>query len=292
MKERDTKIDGKIFLRKFISGINEDEMIGLAAQSAYHFIVAIVPFLIVFINIALFFAANNLNAIQRMLFDFLPEETVAQISPIVDNIIANRAKGGLSVVLGLLVALWSSSNAINALIKALNKAFNVNHNQSFLTTKGKSIIFTLLIVMIMLLVIFFLIFGDLILDTILGFIHWEMPSNLRLIFQWLKYIIPIGGMILGFTLFYKKAPHFDETHHITWKSAFTGGCMTSIGWVLISVIYSYYTTSFSNMPLQYGPLFGIFAMFVWLYLTSMIIIASAEFISVYDQMKKGIFVSN
>lgn len=281
----------KLFVKKMLGAIREDEVAALSAQTAYYFIVSIVPFLIVFLNIGLFFAQRNFDVVSDLL-GYLPKDTAAQVKPIVDNIIQSRAKGSLSVIIGLLVALWSSSNATNAVIQAMNKAFNVELTENFVRSKVKSIVFTVLLILIMFLVLFFMIFGDVVIYNIANFIHLPIADHVKRIISFVKYILPILGMIGGFFVFYKKAPNFNESNNISWKSALLGSLIATLGWLLISIAFNFYVTRFSNMPLTYGPLFGIFTLFIWLNLSAMIIILSAEFISIYDQMKKGIFISN
>ena len=98
-------------------------------------------------------------------------------------------------------------------------------------------------------------------------------------------------MIFGFTLLYKFAPDFGSTRSIKWKSAMLGGTIATIGWLLITVLYSFYVSNISNMSLTYGPLVGVFALFVWINLSSQIILISAEITANYDQVKRGVIYS-
>lgn len=267
-----------------MQSIKDDQIPLLSAQTTYHFIMSLVPFLIVLLNIVLMIAATKVN----LIFDsmkVLPKETRDILMTLINNIINNRSTSVLSV--SLLVALWTSSNALKSLIKAMNKAFDVRMTNGFLKTQLKSILFTIVLLILLLLTLVFIAFGGIILDLI----EYYTGISIPIIARFFRYIIPISAMVGGFTLLYKFAPDFGPTRSIKWKSAFLGGVIATIGWSLITVIYSFYVSNISNMSITYGPLVGVFALFIWINLSSMIILVAAEITANYDQVKRGVIYS-
>jgi len=107
--------------------INDDNCLGLAAQLAYYFILALFPALIVVVAIASFFPRSTLQQVIATLAPFTPPEALSLIRTQLDSILANE-QGGLLTV-GVLGALWSSSAALTAIIDTLNRAYDVDETR-------------------------------------------------------------------------------------------------------------------------------------------------------------------
>ena len=273
-----------LFFKKLLQSIKDDQIPLLSAQTTYYFIMSLVPFLIVLLNIVLMVAASKIDLIFKSM-EVIPQETRNILMTLVNTIISNRSSSVLSI--SLLVALWSSSKALKSLITAMNKAFDVSSANGFIKSQLKSILFTIVLVLLLTITLVFIAFGGVILDLIEQYLDFNIP----LIAKFFRYFIPIVVMVFGFTLFYKYAPDFDSTRSIKWKSAMLGGTIATIGWLLITLLYSFYVSNISNMSLTYGPLVGVFALFVWINLSSQIILISAEITANYDQVKKGVIYS-
>ncbi len=282
--KKGTKEKKNLFIKKLIQSIQDDNISLLSAQTTYYFIMSLVPFLIVLLNIVLMVAASKIDFIFKSM-EVFPPETRNILMTLVDTIISNRSSSVLSI--SLLVALWSSSKALKSLITAMNKAFNVRCANGFIKSQLKSILFTIVLVLLLTITLVFIAFGGVILDLIEQYLDFNIP----IIAKFFRYLIPIVVMVFGFTLFYKYAPDFDSTRSIKWKSALMGGVIATVGWSLITVLYSFYVSNISNMSLTYGPLVGVFALFVWINLSSQIILISAEITANFDQVKKGVIYS-
>jgi membrane protein len=55
-----------------------------------------------------------------------------------------------------------------------------------------------------------------------------------------------------------------------------GAVIASLGWVIVSIAFSYYIDNFGNYSKVYGSLGGIIALLMWLYVSSIIILMGAE----------------
>ncbi|MDY6064935.1 MAG: YihY/virulence factor BrkB family protein [Finegoldia sp.] len=291
LKESD-KFDRKnskwVFLKKLITSIREDEIMPLAASVAYYLISSIVPFMIVFITLALKIASNNLDMIMKIA-DIVPDQAISVLIPLVDNIIETSSTSLVSI--SILTALMSCSAGARNLIRAMDIAFKIpKQEQSFLKSffkrTFKSVSMTLLLILMVFVTLTFLTFGGSIEDLLVRTFGESIGKILSIV----RYFIPIISMVIGFSIMFKYGPNFHTTS-IRWSSAIIGGLLTAIGWTIISAGYSFYVTNISNMSMTYGPLVGIFVLFVWLYISATIVIVVSEIISTYDQFKKGIFYS-
>lgn len=267
------------FIKEVIDKIKKSKIKYLSAETTYHFIIALVPFLIVMINLVSFFAKENLERLISFL-EILPKETSAILENIINMVISQSSGALLSV--GLIIAIWSSSKGMESLIRALNKAFGLKEEDNFVKKKLKAIFYTILIVLLIISVMITMVFGDFVLEIIDRIFKLSILENIPLIYSILKYIIPIAGMIVVFSVLFKFAPNFKE-RSISIRTAIISGSIATIGWIIITLLYSFYVTNISNMSNTYGGLVGIFTLLIWLNLSSKIIIVSAEFASVYEK---------
>ena len=101
-----------------------DDCLGLAAQLAYYFFLALFPALLFLVALVSFIpVAGLLEAITTNLARVAP---AAVLSIVQDQIlkIAQEKNGGL-LTLGLLGTIWSSSAGLGAIINTLNRTYHV-----------------------------------------------------------------------------------------------------------------------------------------------------------------------
>ena len=83
-------------------------------------------------------------------------------------------------------------------------------------------------------------------------------------------------MIIVFAAIYRYTP----SKRTAWNEAIPGAVFTTLGWLGVSMIFSFYVNNFSNYSKVYGSLATIFILMTWLYLSSIIIIIGGEINSV------------
>ena len=87
----------------------------------------------------------------------MPDEVYRLIESTLDEILTSRNSSLLSV--GVLGTIWSASKGINALIRALNKAYDTETRASLLD-RGLSLVFTLVFVVVIAVVLLLPVLGN------------------------------------------------------------------------------------------------------------------------------------
>jgi membrane protein len=110
--------------------IQGDEYFGRAVQLAYYFLFALFPFFL-FLTMLLGYLPipNLLDHIMEVLAPLLPGDALRLVQDNVRQLVTGRRGGLLSF--GILVALWTSSNALTAIIDGLNRAYDVEEGRPF-----------------------------------------------------------------------------------------------------------------------------------------------------------------
>ena len=97
-----------------------------------------------------------------------------------------------------------------------------------------------------------------------------------MIWNLLRYVIVVAMMVIIFAVMYKYTP----CKKIGWKEAFPGAVVSTIGWIIVSIGFSFYINNFSNYSKLYGGLGAVIILMTWLYITSIIFIIGGEINSV------------
>ncbi len=261
----------KLFLTSLIRRIKEDNVTAMGAQLSYYLILSIFPFLIFFLNL-LSYTPIARNDVLHSLIVLLPSDTQRFISELLAETISKSSDTLLS--LGAITGIWAASKGSMSLIKSLNKAYDVDEKRSYLELRAIAILFTLALLVLLLIVLSTLVFGE-ILGTRL-FDYLGMTQNFMQIWQYLRIMISLGSMILIFSLLYKFSPSLRNSSKIGFKHTLPGAVFTSVGWIFISGLFSYYVNNFANYGKTYGSLGGIIVLLIWLYISSIIIITGGE----------------
>ncbi len=272
-KKENIKFNMKAFLKNLFSHVKKDNITMLSSQTTFNLIIALVPFLVIAINILLFFASGKIPEIRNYISKF-PREVASIGNSILNFIMSQRNTGILS--LGIVIAIWTSSRGVKAMIKSLNLAFDRENSSSFLFTQIKSIIFTLVILLILLILLFGLVFGDVIIGYIIEFFHIEIEIIYKIIIHFSRIVIPLVLMVISFTSMYMFGPTFSKNNLPPILPCFIGGIIATISSITITLGYAYYINNFSNMSSIYGPLVGIMILFLWLNYIILSIIFSGE----------------
>ncbi|PWX30982.1 YihY/virulence factor BrkB family protein [Clostridium perfringens] len=256
-----------IFLVMFIKKIGDDDIFALGAQLAYYMVLSFIPFLM-FLMTLVGFSHLNSDAVLNLLSNVMPTEAFNLIQSTVIEIVDREQTGLLWISIAL--AIWVSSSGFKAVIKGLNKAYGVKETRSYIKLKLISMIYTILLALIVIATLFLFVFGDVIGDFFMKVL--EHPEFIYYIWNILRYVVVILIMILFFMFLYNATPCV----RLGWLEVIPGAVITTLGWISISYIFSYYVNNFSNYSRLYGSLGAVFMFMTWMFITSMILILGGE----------------
>lgn len=285
LKEKHEDKKWYIFLEQLFLRYQDDGVSEIGAQLTYYIILSIFPFIIFFLSILQFTPLADANILQRLLSP-LPGDSKALFYDLINNIIQAGSVGLLSF--GAIGSIWASSNGVMAIIKAINRALDLEESRPYIKLKGLSIIFTIGLFIILISAFTVLIFGEFIFDALIVSNAWIVVA----IWKILKILIPLIFMVLSITLFYKFSPSIKKGINIKFKDSLPGALFASILWVILSIGFSFYVNNFGNYSKTYGSLGGVIVFLIWLYMSSIVIVLGAEvnatLLSMKDKKNKRI----
>jgi membrane protein len=261
----------------FIVKVNNDDVFALASQLAYNLILSFFPFLIFIMNLISFSPLDSLNIISA-LDTLLPANVLTLVATTLDEIIGTHNVGLLGV--SIVLTIWSASSGFRGVVKGLNKAYNIRERRSFVKMLMVSMFFTLALSMVIVLALAALVFGNVIEEYLMRILPFESVVNV--LWDLIRYIVVIVIMIFVFALLYRYTP----AKKIPWREVIPGSIFSSLGWIGVSLIFSFYVDNFANYSKLYGSLGAVFALMIWLYITSFILIIGAEINSILALRRK------
>lgn len=259
------------FIIYFIVKVKKDDVFALAAQLAYYLILSFFPFLMFLMTLIGYSNLDSMEVIDG-LRTLLPSNVFELTSATIVEVVENQYAGLLGV--SIVLAVWAASSAFRAVIKGINKAYNVRENRSFIKIAITAMISTIALAFIIIITLAMLVFGNLIGDLLKVYLPFDILINK--LWDMLRYAVVVIAMIFIFATMYRYAP----ATRISWRSVFPGAVVTTVGWIVASIGFSFYVNNFNNYSRLYGGLGAVFVLMTWLYITSVIFILGGEINSV------------
>jgi len=147
---------GLRFLKKLYGRLEAHNISGLSAQLSYFFFLSLFPLLMAVFSLLPFLPVSE-EDILYFLEDFAPEETMTVLESAVERILADH--NGKILSISILITLWSASNGMNAIIRAMNLAYEVKENRPFFITRGISVLLTAAMIFVILVALALPVFG-------------------------------------------------------------------------------------------------------------------------------------
>jgi len=269
-----------IFLQQLIYRYKDDGVSAIGAQLAYYLTLSVFPFIIFFLSMLQFTPLADADILQKLLTP-LPVDARDIFYDLIRGIINDGSISLLSV--GAIGSIWSSSNGIMSLMKAVNRALDLEEDRPYLKLKGLSIIFTIGLFITLIVAFTILVFGEVIFKALVKTYTWPVFA----IWNILKLLIPLVFMIFVFTALYKWSPSIKKGIKIRVLESLPGAVFASIGWILLSAVFSFYVSNFGSYSKTYGSLGGVIVFLIWLYLSSIVIVLGAEVNATLLSMKQG-----
>lgn len=270
-----TKTSWFDFCVYFIVKVKKDDIFAQGAQLAYYLVLAFFPFLVFLITLIGF---SNLNANEVLvgLQTIMPESVFDLTESIIKEVVNSQNTGLLGA--SIVVMTWTASSGFRAVIKGVNRAYEIKENRSFIKRVIIAIVSTVALAFMIILSLGMLVFGNVIGKFILEELNYEIVSVL---WNVARYIFIVVVMVLIFVLIYRYAP----AQRVRWSSVIPGAIFTTIGWIIVSLGFAYYIDNFANYSKLYGSLGAMFALMTWLYITSIIFTLGVEINSVLVKQK-------
>ena len=248
----------------------------LPGHLSFFLLLSSIPIILIFGIIAKAFSLSY-DSIAEFITLSLPASTSKLIIPL----FSGKALD-FSVVILIISALYLASRATKAIIMAANNIYG--GARKAIQEIIKSLIITVLLIMLFIFIIIILILGEKILGitTQIKSISF-ITNNIVNIINFLRW--PISLFVIFFTikLIYTLTPN----KKISSKSVNKGSLFTTISWIIVTYIYSFYVTHYASYNDYYGSASNLVILMLWIYLISQIFVIGMVINSIEDKRIKN-----
>ena len=250
--------------------LTKDHVSIVSAGIAFYFFLAIFPAIAAALSIyGLLMEPAQVEQQMSQIANVLPEQAHQMISNILKQQSEKSGSSlGWSLVLGILISLWSANKGIKSVFEGVNITYNEIEERGFFKINAITLLFTIGGIIIGFIAITMVVAFPALIDKI------GLPSTLETIIQLLRW--PILAVIVMFALaaVYKVAPH-REIPAFKWIS--WGAIIATVFWLAGSLLFTLYVKNFGSFDATYGSFAAVIILMLWFFLTAFIILLGAEF---------------
>lgn len=256
-------------IERTIRRVLDDNILDLAAQVSFYFVLSLVPFLIVLAAIVGWLPSTTLwQSFAQWITDYFPNRSrQAVFETILD--LTRGYTGFLSF--GLLAAIWSASSGFMGLMEALSVACCGKDGRSYWKKRAIATVATLVATLFCLLGFALWTVGHWATRTILT--EYKYVGTVH--FRWsviLWWVGTIALMLIGLALI----NHFLPDGKRTWRWLTTGNIFTVSAILVITVGFNLFLRYSPTVPQVYTVLAGFVILMTWIYAANVMILIGTE----------------
>lgn len=227
-----------------------------AAQSAYFFILSLIPIILLLLTIVQYTPVTKADVMIAMVRVF-PEKNMQDFIIGIVNQVYNQSRTVIPVT--AVVALWSAGKGVMAISYGLNITYKIRETRNYVFMRIRASMYTILFIIAIVLGLVLSVFGN----SISIFINARFPF----LKDTTEYILEMRTLVtfiilFGFSLMIYR---FLPNHKAKYSEQVPGAIFTAVAWEVISFIFSMYLTIFRGFSGLYGSMTAIILVMLWLY---------------------------
>ncbi|QCE34106.1 YihY/virulence factor BrkB family protein [Acetobacteraceae bacterium] len=249
-----------------------------AAGCAFFATLSLFPALSALIPLyGLAFDPETIGSQLEVLQEMLPPEAYELILHCV-NLLASKSSASmtLSLIIALILAMWSASAGSKAILSATNIAYGFKENRSIIAFQSLGFLVTLLGIIGTILTISLMIALPAVVDNLPQYLDkpdYMPPDVLDMVknftptlAHWVAPVCLITFVFLVLTFLYRFAPCWITQPSFRW--ILPGAFMATIVWIAATFLFSSYLAHFDNFNSVYGPFGTVATIMMWFFVST------------------------
>lgn len=255
-------------LKRTAKGFSDHDLSTYAAALAYRALFSVFPFILFlmallgFLHLPAFF-----DWLREQSALVLPPVALEQVDPVIDQL--QDSQGGL-MSFGILLALWTASIGVRALMNAMNKVYEVEESRPAWKLFILSVVYTIGLAIMMLLAAGFMTLGPQIMSWIAAQVGME--QLLVVVWAWIRWPLAIFLLMLAVALIYYATPDVEQD----FRFITPGSVVAVIAWLAASIGFGIYVQNFANYNATYGSIGAIIVLLLYFYLSAAVLLLGAQ----------------
>lgn len=255
--------------RTFRSMSDKDTSLRCAGVAFFGFLSIFPAIAIVVLMVGILGDHAVLRGELERLSTFVPQMSISLILSQLDSVMSQPRSGlGIGLAMSIVVALWSGSRGVDALIHAASVAYHEKTERKFVRSVLLSFVVTVLGTVFMIIALGLIAAIPIItrLSPIPG-----TSEQLALLLRWpalLALSVTAFALLYRFTVKRRAA-------RLRW--IWPGATLASVLWLIASLLFSLYVEYFGEFEATFGSIAATVVLLFWLYISALIFVLGATF---------------
>jgi membrane protein len=258
--------------RKVLREFSDDQCTDQAAALTYYGVLALFPAILALVSILGLFSdpQQAVGTVVDTIRPMVSPDTLETVEPVLTQLASSQA-AGLTLVVGLLGALWSASGYVGAFGRAMNRIYEIEEGRPFWKLRPLQLIITLVAITLAALVLAMLVVSGPLAESIGN----QLGLGSAAVTAWdiAKWPVLFVFVMITVAVLYYATPNVKQPK-FRWISI--GAGVAIVVWVLLSVAFAFYVSNFGSYNKTYGSLAGVVVTLLWLWLTNIALLLGAE----------------
>jgi membrane protein len=268
-------------MKRTVKEIADDNCLGLAAQLAFYFLMALFPALLFLVALIGYLPVENvLSQLLAGLGTVAPQELVRLLRGQLEQI--SEGSQASLLTLGIIGAIWSSSAAMVAIIDALNRAYDVAEWRPWWKRRLLAVLLTVALALFIIVALTLVLVGP---SMAFRLAAWfDLGSAIALLWTVIRWPVILFCVVFGVDLVY----HFAPNRRGRWAWITPGSLLATALWIVSSLAFRVYVTNFGDYTATYGAIGGAIVTMLWFYVSSIAILIGAELNGVIEDSWRSV----
>ena len=272
------RFSGLAAWRALVELVNSNDLTH-AAAIAYYALLSLFPFLLLVISMLGSITANEADrlAVLTFVFRYFPTQ-LDFVSTQLDAFRQTRVQVGVA---GSVALIWASLGVFGAITSAVNEAWGVEKQRSFL--KHRMVSFLMLVaaggvmIVALLLVSFIEVVQARWFGGMVARFQWMVAAQ-TLTFRYSATILLVLAVGLVF--------YFIPNAKTRFRDVWVGAILTGVLWRVAFGGFAWYIGSNSRMTMIHGSIAAVVVFLLWIYVSSVILMYGVEFTASYARLRR------
>lgn len=253
-----------------------------AAQSAYFFVLSMIPIIILLLT-AVQYTPLTKDIVMEAVLQVFPKSVAGFMRSIV-----NQAYGQSTGIIPItaIVAIWSAGKGVMAITNGLNLIYANTESRNYLAVRLRASLYTLVFIAAIVISLLLSVFGNSISVMLKEYV--PVLEHVADIILQLRTFPTLIVLTIFWDIVYKFLPDRTEWGKTTLKKQLPGAIFTACGWMVISFVFSIYMDIFTGFSVMYGSLTMLILILLWLYMCMYVILLGGEVNALLERYQRKI----
>jgi len=253
----------KKHIKWFTDRAARDRLDSASAHGAFFLIISFLPFIALVLTLMQRIHFSDGMTMIEAALGFFPDS----VASFIQGLFPSPLESGGVLPVAVIMAIWSSSMGMVAVIKGLDHIYEVEETRGYIRLRVVAVVYVVLFAIVVLVTAALLVFGS----TIYNYLLKHSPPFFATLLMNFKSLAGFILLFIFFTLMYSFLPR----RRIKFLHNLAGAAFGAAGWVLFSYFFSLFVENFGNYSV-YGGLATLVILMYWLFFCMYIMFLGAE----------------